>query len=61
VIFGVVLNRINVFLIAYRPLYPEKSYFPSPFEIVVTLGLIATLVLVYRALVMIFPVIAGAA
>jgi Ni/Fe-hydrogenase subunit HybB-like protein len=59
VIFGVVLNRINVFLIAYRPLYPEKSYFPSPFEIVVTLGLIATLVLVYRALVMIFPVIAA--
>jgi len=59
VIFGVVLNRINVFLVAYRPLYPEKSYFPSPFEIVVTLGLIATLVLVYRALVMIFPVIAA--
>ena len=59
VIFGVVLNRINVFLIAYRPLYPEKSYFPSPFEIVVTLGLIAALVLVYRALVMIFPVIAA--
>ncbi|HPA82304.1 MAG TPA: polysulfide reductase NrfD, partial [Thermoanaerobaculales bacterium] len=59
VIFGVALNRINVFLVAYQPLYPEKGYFPSPFEIVVTVGLIATLVLVYRALVMIFPVIAA--
>jgi len=54
------LNRINVFLISYRPLYPEKSYFPSPFEILVTVGLISTLVLVYRAIVMIFPVIAAA-
>jgi Ni/Fe-hydrogenase subunit HybB-like protein len=59
VIFGVALNRINVFLISYTPLYPEKSYFPSPFEILVTVGLISTLVLVYRALVMIFPVIAA--
>lgn len=59
VIFGVALNRINVFLISYRPLYPDKSYFPSPFEILVTVGLISTLVLVYRAMVMIFPVIAA--
>jgi Ni/Fe-hydrogenase subunit HybB-like protein len=59
VIFGVALNRINVFLISYRPLYPEKTYFPSPFEILVTVGLISALVLVYRAMVMIFPVIAA--
>ncbi|MCX6832744.1 MAG: Ni/Fe-hydrogenase cytochrome b subunit [candidate division Zixibacteria bacterium] len=57
VIGGVALNRINVFLIAYKPLYAEKTYFPSVFEIAVTLGLIATLVLVYRFLVMTFPVI----
>jgi len=59
VIFGVALNRINVFLISYRPLYPEKSYFPGPLEILVTVGLISTLVLVYRAMVMVFPVIAA--
>jgi Ni/Fe-hydrogenase subunit HybB-like protein len=59
VIFGVALNRINMFLIAYKPLYPVKSYFPSIFEISVTVGLIAALVLVYRAVVMIFPVIAA--
>lgn len=57
VIFGVALNRINVFLIAYRSPYAESSYFPSVFEILVTAGLIASLVLVYRAAVMYFPII----
>jgi len=59
VIFGVALNRINVFLVSYTPLYPVKQYFPSPLEVLVTIGLISTLVLVYRAMVMIFPVIAA--
>lgn len=57
VIFGVALNRINVFLIAYKPLYPTKTYFPSIFEIAVTVGLICALVLVYRFVVLNFPVI----
>ena len=57
VIAGVVLNRINVFLVAYQPLYSQGRYVPSILEILVTVGLIATLVLVYRVLVMIFPVI----
>jgi Ni/Fe-hydrogenase subunit HybB-like protein len=59
VIFGVALNRINVFLVAYKPLYPQKTYFPSIFEILVTAGLICALVLVYRFVVLNFPVIAG--
>jgi Ni/Fe-hydrogenase subunit HybB-like protein len=59
VIFGVALNRINVFLVAYEPLYPEKTYFPSFFEILVTIGLISALVLVYRFVVLNFPVISG--
>ncbi|MBI5266584.1 MAG: Ni/Fe-hydrogenase cytochrome b subunit [candidate division Zixibacteria bacterium] len=58
VIGGVVFNRINVFLVAYQPLYPVKTYFPSIFEIMVTIGLVAALVLVYRFIVMNFPVIA---
>jgi Ni/Fe-hydrogenase subunit HybB-like protein len=57
VVFGVALNRVNVFLVAYKPPFAARSYFPSIFEILVTVGLIATLVLVYRAVVMIFPVI----
>jgi Ni/Fe-hydrogenase subunit HybB-like protein len=58
VVVGTALNRINVFLVAYKPLYADKPYFPSLYEIALTSGLIALLVLVYRACVMIFPVIA---
>ncbi|MCK4572868.1 MAG: Ni/Fe-hydrogenase cytochrome b subunit [candidate division Zixibacteria bacterium] len=57
VIAGVALNRIDAYLVAYKPLYVDHAYFPSIFEITVTAGLIATLVLVYRAIVMIFPII----
>ena len=48
VIGGVVLNRINVFLVAYSAPYAQKPYFPSVGEIGVTVGLFATLALVYR-------------
>lgn len=57
VIFGVVINRINNFVIAYKPPYNEGAYFPSFGEISVTLGFVALLILLYRAFVMIFPVI----
>ncbi len=56
--FGVLMFRINVFLIAYTPPYSFKSYFPSLGEISITLGLIAIEILLYRVLVLIFPVIA---
>ncbi|MDF1545127.1 MAG: Ni/Fe-hydrogenase cytochrome b subunit [bacterium] len=56
-VIGVAINRINVFLVAYQPPYGNGSYFPSIFEIAVTIGLISALVLVYRTLVRIFPVI----
>jgi len=57
VVGGVVLNRLNVFLVGYEPLYPQGTYFPSIFEIMVTVGLISALVLVYRWIVIPFPVI----
>ncbi len=57
VIAGVLLNRINNFIVAYNPFYNPVAYFPSFGEISVTLGCIALLVLAYRAIVMIFPVI----
>ena len=56
-VLGVVLNRINVFLVAYQPPYADKPYFPSIFEIAVTVGLIATLILCYRLIVSYLPVI----
>jgi Ni/Fe-hydrogenase subunit HybB-like protein len=57
IVLGVVFNRINVFLVAYQPPYAVRSYFPSVGEIAVTIGLVATLMLVYRALVTYLPVI----
>ena len=59
VIVGVVLNRINVFLVAYQPLYQEKAYFPTFWEMLVTAGFISALVLLYRVFVMVFPVISA--
>jgi Ni/Fe-hydrogenase subunit HybB-like protein len=57
VIFGVALNRLNNFVVAYTPPYGFSSYFPSIGEISVTVGCMALLVLLYRAYVMIFPII----
>ncbi len=57
VVMGVVLNRINVFLVAYQPPYATSTYFPSIGEFAVTIGLIALLILLYRIIVTYFPVI----
>ena len=57
VILGVLLNRINTFIVAYTPPYAIKSYFPSIGEISVTIGFVSLLVLAYRAAVLIFPII----
>ncbi|HQI40273.1 MAG: Ni/Fe-hydrogenase cytochrome b subunit [Ignavibacteriales bacterium UTCHB2] len=57
VVFGVLINRINNFVVAYTPPYSSSSYFPSYGEISVTLGFVAMLVLAYRFIVLNFPVI----
>jgi len=57
VIFGVLLNRINNFVVAYTPPYSFGSYFPSVGEISVTVGFVSLLVLLYRIIVLNFPVI----
>ncbi len=57
VIAGIFINRFNNFIVAYNPPYAETAYFPSIQEILLTLGFIAMEVLLYRALVRIFPVI----
>ncbi len=57
VIFGVLLNRIDNFVVAYTPPYSFGSYFPSIGEISVTVGFVAILVLLYRVIVLNFPVI----
>lgn len=57
IVIGVLINRINNFIVAYQPYYATEAYVPSFGEISVTLGFIALLVLMYRAIVLIFPVI----
>lgn len=57
VVFGVLLNRINNFIVAYNPPYAVQSYFPSFGEISVTVGFAAILMLAYRFIVLNFPVI----
>jgi len=57
IVFGVLLNRINNFVVAYTPPYSTESYFPSFGEISVTVGFVAILVLAYRFIVLNFPVI----
>ena len=57
IVLGVAFNRINVFLVAYQPPYAVTSYFPSIFEIAVTVGLISTLMLLYRLIATYLPVI----
>jgi Ni/Fe-hydrogenase subunit HybB-like protein len=53
----VLLNRVNVFFIAYQPQYKVSQYVPAIGEFLVTLGLIAALMLIYRAFVTIFPIL----
>ncbi len=57
IVIGVLINRINNFIVAYQPYYATEAYVPSFGEISVTVGFIALLVLLYRAIVIIFPVI----
>ncbi len=57
IIGGVVINRINVFIVGYKPPLSDTGYFPAIGEILVTFGLIATLMFIYRFIVTYLPVL----
>lgn len=57
IVGGVVLNRINVFIVGYQPPVSKTAYFPSIGEIAVTVGLISTLMFIYRLAVTWLPVL----
>ncbi|MFO7652334.1 MAG: Ni/Fe-hydrogenase cytochrome b subunit [Candidatus Krumholzibacteriia bacterium] len=57
IIGGVVLNRINVFLVGFHPPFGERGYFPSFGEVALTAALVSTLILLYRFFVFYFPVL----
>jgi Ni/Fe-hydrogenase subunit HybB-like protein len=57
IVGGVLLNRLNVFVVGYRPPVSEAHYFPSIGEILITVGLISGLMLLYRFLITYLPVL----
>ena len=56
-VLGILMNRINVFVVSFTPPYVIESYFPSVGEMAITVGLIAALMFLYRVFVFIFPVL----
>jgi Ni/Fe-hydrogenase subunit HybB-like protein len=56
-VVGILLNRSTVFFIAYEPLYAAQAYIPAIGEFALTIGLIATIVFVYRAFITLLPVL----
>ena len=59
IVGGVLLNRLNVFVLGYKPPVSEASYFPAIGEILITVGLIATLMFLYRLLITYLPVLSA--
>ena len=59
VIFGVILNRLNTFLVGYFPPYSTKAYFPSVGELAMTVAIVSSILFCYRALVTFFPILPG--
>jgi len=57
IVGGVLLNRINVFVVGYLPPVSENYYFPSVAEMLVTIGFISGLMFLYRFFVTYLPVL----
>ena len=59
IVGGVLLNRINVFVVGFTPPVSKTTYFPAVGELLITVGLIATLMLIYRLIVTFLPVLSA--
>ena len=57
VIGGVILNRVNCFVLAYHPPYATRTYIPSLTEFAVSAGLVAAMMLTYRVAVTYLPIL----
>jgi Ni/Fe-hydrogenase subunit HybB-like protein len=57
IVLGIVLNRVNVFLVAYTPPYAARPYVPAIGEIAITVAMIAGMILCYRVIVSVLPVL----
>jgi len=54
---GIILNRANVYWVGYRPPFADTVYFPSLVEWGLTIGLVAGLAFLWRAIAIYFPVV----
>ena len=59
VVAGVLLNRVNVFVVSFHPPFATHAYVPAIGELVVTTGCVAALLFLYRVGVTHFPVISA--
>jgi Ni/Fe-hydrogenase subunit HybB-like protein len=59
VMFGVILNRANVYWVGYRPASATALYIPSFLEVGFTVGVAAGLVFLWRGIAIVFPVISA--
>jgi len=57
IILGVLINRINVFIVGFHPPFDKIGYFPAIGEIALTSGLVATIVFLYRFFAYYLPVL----
>jgi len=58
-VLGVVINRVNVFLVGFHPPFVTKAYFPTFGEIALTAAMVATIMLAYRFFALNFPILLG--
>jgi len=59
IVGGVLLNRFNVFVVAYSPQTGGAPYFPAVGEILVTAGAVATIMFLYRVFATFTPILAA--
>jgi len=59
IVLGVLLNRINAFVVSFTPPYAETPYYPAVGELLVTAGAVSTIFFLYRMFVTFFPVLAA--
>ena len=59
IVLGVLLNRINAFVVSFTPPYAETPYYPAVGELLVTAGAVSTIFFLYRVFVTFFPVLAA--
>ncbi len=60
IVLGVLLNRINVFVVSFTPQTAPYTYFPAVGEILITAGAACTIMFLYRLFVTYFPVLSAA-